>query len=210
MSGTHQYSRTLVLGYHGCDKKVGEALISGQIKKLNYSTNTYDWIGSGAYFFENDLQRAEHFAKTSAANPKMLLSRGKIKDPFVVGAVIDLGLCLDLSRQEGIQEASNAAQVLKSIGVLPTNEESFNGDKDIIKRKLDKAIINYLHEMREDAKEPPYDTVRCPFPQGDPIAPTSAFVLYSHVQIAVRNSNSIIGFFLPRKILSSADAFKTK
>ncbi len=201
--------RSLVLAYHGCDKEVGLGLISGAIARLSHSSNTYDWIGGGAYFFENDYDRALHFARSCAADPGKQLTRGQIKEPFVVGAVVDLGLCLDLSRQQGIAEAADAFTAMCNTGMaIPKNEKSFEGDDDFIKRKLDRAIINYLHKFRQDFHRkivndvelnlPPYDTVRSPFPQGEEIAPTSAFKRHSHVQIAVRNAHCVLGYFLPR------------
>lgn len=213
--------RSLVLAYHGCDESIGRKLISGEITKVNFSSNTYDWIGAGAYFFENDYDRALYFAETCAANPDKRLTRGVINSPFVVGAVIDLGFCLDLSRQEGIAEVADAYQAMVDAGVaIPKNEESFAGDEDIVKRKLDRAIINYLHKIRTDLhgktiegttfELPPYDTVRSPFPQGPAIATTSAFKMYSHVQIAVRNSNRVLGYFLPRTPVAPEKAFNPR
>ena len=216
-------SQSLVIAYHGCDQSVGEKLITGDLTRLNWSRNTYDWIGGGVYFFENDYDRALHFAETVAQNPEKKLSQDKIKVPFVVGAVIDLGHCLDLSRQEGIREAADAFEALElaKLNKLPKNEASFEGDKDFIKRKLDRAIIEHLHKLRADFHGqlapsggyydlPPYDTVRSPFAQGDPIGENSAFKRYSHVQLAVRNVNSIIGYFLPKNTVPISAAFKQR
>jgi len=48
----------ITLGFHGCDRKVGEKILAGPQKHLKVSTNPYDWLGSGAYFWENDPARA--------------------------------------------------------------------------------------------------------------------------------------------------------
>ncbi|MDR3328920.1 MAG: hypothetical protein LBS63_02270 [Prevotellaceae bacterium] len=36
----------LVLGFHGCDKSVADAVLSGAAA-LKSSTNSYDWLGYG-------------------------------------------------------------------------------------------------------------------------------------------------------------------
>lgn len=45
------YSRrsNLVVGFHGCDKSVVDAVIAGKTELLA-SANDYDWLGSGIYF----------------------------------------------------------------------------------------------------------------------------------------------------------------
>lgn len=47
------YSRrsNLVIGFHGCDQSVVEAVIAGKTELLA-STNDYDWLGNGIYFCE--------------------------------------------------------------------------------------------------------------------------------------------------------------
>ena len=49
------YSRrsNLVIGFHGCDQSVVEAVIAGKTELLA-STNDYDWLGNGIYFWENN------------------------------------------------------------------------------------------------------------------------------------------------------------
>ena len=49
------YSRrsNLVIGFHGCDQSVVEKVIAGKTELLA-STNDYDWLGSGIYFWENN------------------------------------------------------------------------------------------------------------------------------------------------------------
>jgi len=38
-----------VLGYHGCDEELGEAVLRAE-EVLLPSTNDYDWLGEGIYF----------------------------------------------------------------------------------------------------------------------------------------------------------------
>ena len=55
-------SRSLVLGYHGCDLAVARKIIMGQTSHRR-STNEYDWLGSGFYFWEDSPARALQWAK---------------------------------------------------------------------------------------------------------------------------------------------------
>lgn len=92
----------LVLGYHGCDRDVAEAILAGKAE-VRSSTNSYDWLGSGAYFWENNPARAFSWAKLLAQSKSL-----KIKTPAVIGAIIDPGNCLDLA-EESSQELVKAA-----------------------------------------------------------------------------------------------------
>jgi hypothetical protein len=49
----------LILGYHGCERWVGEAVLSGKTE-LKSSNNAYDWLGfSTAREFMNGLAIAD-------------------------------------------------------------------------------------------------------------------------------------------------------
>ena len=50
----HRFSN-YVIAYHGCDKKTQEYVVNGGAFKK--SINSYDWLGNGIYFWENDEQR---------------------------------------------------------------------------------------------------------------------------------------------------------
>src|SRR6266496_3663510 len=86
---TRTYQRT-VIAYHGCDAAVAAKVLAGT-SRLRLSTNPYDWLGKGIYFWEHGPQRAREWAIEQAK-----LSRAKIKEPCVLGARINLGECLDL------------------------------------------------------------------------------------------------------------------
>lgn len=84
----------LVLGFLGCDRQVGERILRGEERHLKPSSNAYDWLGTGIYFWESDPQRAFEFAEEAARKPHQ--TKGQIKEPFVIGAAIDLGYCLNM------------------------------------------------------------------------------------------------------------------
>ena len=76
----------LVLGFHGCNKDTYDKVIfSGE--QLRRSENSYDWLGHGIYFWEHNFVRAQDWAK----------QRYGEENGRVIGAVIDLGYCLNLT-----------------------------------------------------------------------------------------------------------------
>jgi hypothetical protein len=77
----HELATSFVLGYHGCDRAVADALIAGE--EFRHETNEWDWLGSGAYFWEANPLRGLEYAYELKANPKK--SKGSIQTPAVVG-----------------------------------------------------------------------------------------------------------------------------
>lgn len=177
----------IVLGYHGCDIKTAQALLSGSSFEL--SNNSYDWLGSGAYFWEWDTLRAYHWALEC-----------KPEAPSVVGAVIELGNCLDLTTQTGIQAVEAAyhsyarLQRLRNRPLLENKDAQGQRSGNLALRLLDRAVITHLHESNKEA-EIHYDTVRALFPEGEELYPSAGFWRKTHVQIAVRNIEQIRGIF---------------
>lgn len=183
----HRLSYGFVLGYHGCDESVGESLLEG--KPFRASENVYDWLGHGIYFWEANPDRGLAFANEASSR-----KGSKIKAPTVVGAVIDLGFCLDLTTAAGIGFVQRGHQSLKSSlsaagKALPTN----SGDK--LRRNLDCAVIGHVHELVAEAGAQPFDTVRGVFTEGKPAYDGAAFDEKTHIQIAVRNPACIKGVF---------------
>lgn len=188
----HSLSTTFVLGYHGCDAATGEKLL--QNVPFQKSKNDYDWLGSGIYFWEANPNRALDWAR-ELEKRKPRKPGGAFK-PFVVGAVIDLGFCLDLISTNGIQAVEQAhkglvAAALASNVALPVNE----GGDDLLMRRLDCAVIEYLHAVRKDQNEAGFDTVRGVFTESKPLYENSGFRRKTHIQLCVRNHDMIKGVF---------------
>jgi hypothetical protein len=189
----------ITLGFHGCDRKVGERILSGRQKHLKVSTNPYDWLGSGAYFWENDEDRAMKWARMVKKHPQHF--RQKIDEPFVLGAIIDLGMCLDLTRASCLDEIRSAHEDMSSLLAetgtpIPVNKAGFQGDLDLVKRHLDCATVNFVHQIREKLGKPAYDTVRGPFTEGRPLYQGAKIMDKTHIQICVRHPRSSIrGYF---------------
>lgn len=191
-----------LVAYHGCDAVVRDDLVTQRLKKLDHSQNQYDWLGPGAYFFEGDLKRALLFAEASAAYPEKMFTQRPIATPAAVGVVLCVSSWLDMTTQEGLGEFSLALEgmtvAFQNEGKnLPVNRPAADDDADIIYRALDSAVFSFMHEIREHRKLAPFDAVRGAFPQGSPIAENSGFRQHTHVQIAVRNDDCIVGWFLP-------------
>jgi len=92
-----QLSTSFISGYHGCDRRVGERILKGEPFKS--SNNEYDWLGPGIYSWEANPMRGLAFAREA-----MKRRGSRIRRPFVVGAVISMGLCLDLTTTAGIEQ----------------------------------------------------------------------------------------------------------
>lgn len=188
------------LAYHGCDEGVGEKILKG-IDHVFVSQNDYDWLGHGTYFWENSPRRAFQWAEFVKENPQHFYH--KIKRPFVVGAIIDLGNCLDLTDAESLEIVANSYRELEetfddSNSQMPTNEPSHKGDYDLVKRHLDCAVINFVHDTRRTQKLPLFDTVRGIFTESGALFPGAKIMTKTHMQICVLNPKiSVKGYFRP-------------
>src|SRR5437763_4873739 len=80
----------IVVGYHGCEERFARKLLLGtmRIEDWQPSTNEWDWLGHGIYFWEHSPERALRWA-----NEKHL---PKGNAPGVLGAIIQLGRSFDL------------------------------------------------------------------------------------------------------------------
>ncbi|HLP18450.1 MAG TPA: hypothetical protein VK470_19480 [Bacteroidota bacterium] len=192
----------LILAFHGCDQSVVEKVLLGKAM-LKPSMNEYDWLGNGIYFWENDPKRALEYA-TQIKNSPRTQSSSKISIPAVIGAVINLGFCLDLLEYGNLQLVKLAYSYLEKTYInsgrrLPENIRPL-GANDVLRRNLDCASIEALHKIRKDTGLKPFDSVRGVFWEGKEIFPTSGFREKDHIQISIRNPNCIKGFFLPRDL----------
>ncbi len=82
-----------VLGFHGCDRSVAEDILSGQCSHLKSSQNEYDWLGHGIYFWENSPTRSLAYAQRQDSRQRR---KNKVEHPVAIGAILDLGYCLNL------------------------------------------------------------------------------------------------------------------
>jgi hypothetical protein len=190
---------TFVLGYHGCDQEVATSVLLGKTKHIEASENDYDWLGHGSYFWEGSPQRAWEFAQQAADSPQR--GSSNVKTPAVLGAIIDLRRCLNLLDSESIEVLRNAHDELRSVSCelglpMPENKDT-DGSGDFLLRYLDCAVVECLHETRNYANSPAYDTVRGLFAEGPPLYEGAGFHERTHIQVCVRNTDCIVGYFRP-------------
>lgn len=199
----------LILGYHGCSKETAEGLLAGDA--FQHSTNEYDWLGWGAYFWENNPRRAWQFSQQ-----KVMWK--DYEEPAIVGVIISLEDCLDLTTARSIEAVRDTYEAVKdlfkSIGEpLPKNQNPHHiNSGDILFRSLDCYVINFLCCLHD--QEPLYfdqkftgktldigkgagsvKTVRGVFWEGPPIYEGSGFREKTHTQVAVRDLSCIRGVF---------------
>jgi hypothetical protein len=146
------------------------------------STNDYDWLGSGVYFWEYAPVRALEWSRRRYGD-----------EGAVIEATVTLGECLNLLDSEhfaGLQAAyEDTVTTLHADGLpVPVNKG--------LRHMLDRAVVDALCIERARRTTEAFDTVRGCFPEGEPVYDGSRILRYTHVQIAVRNADCISGLKL--------------
>lgn len=182
------YEKIEVFGFHGCKKETKEILLDN-ISLFRNSENDYDWLGNGVYFWENDYERARRWAFNSYG-----------EDAAVLGAKIRLGSCFDLSNtfsKQMLKESFEDFRMMCETLHLPmphnANYTGFLGNpNDLVLRRLDRAVLEYLFSNLPIDE---FQTVRAPFQEGFEVFPGSAFRELDHIQLCVRDLDSITAVF---------------
>lgn len=198
------YSRisNLVFGFHGCDKTVGlKVLRSKGTIHLEKSSNEYDWLGNGIYFWENSEERAWDFAKDAKKKPH--LTKGVMRNPFVIGAIIDLGHCLNLLDSRFLKELRETYELMSLPGYKLPENKLLDDSRNFLKRNLDCAVIETLHLLRKENDMKSFDSVRGVFVEGKELYPSAGFREKNHIQLCIKNPNCIKGYFHPQEIIKS-------
>jgi len=157
-----------VVAHHGTSSEVAAKILDvGFIA----SANDYDWLGDGAYFWENNFQRASTWAIDHHHMP------------VVLEATINLDDCFDLTDPKwfGIlnRNADRILELRQARGLPPLKQENLFHGKD-------RYVINFVAASMDRAGRP-FRSVRGAFAEGSPAFPSSAIFSQSHVQIAVRD-----------------------
>lgn len=179
----------LILAFHGCSRDTYEQVLYNHCH-LKQSENDYDWLGHGIYFWENGYERAVEWASVRYGD-----------DARVIGAVLNLGFCLNLTDIRSTKSLETAydylSKMYSSVGKdLPENKYG-RSDTDLLLRNLDCTVIETVHELRRLQGLLPYDSVRGVFAEGKPAFCGSAIARKTHIQICVVNPNCIKGYFAP-------------
>lgn len=188
------YSKPInsVIGFHACEENLATKILNGETE-LIMSENKYDWLGYGIYFWEDNLGRAIAWGKE-------LEKKDKSRRTAVIGALIDLGSCLNFANQEYLDDLNKKSIEVQTELMLLSESEKI---KEIPKNKdksheLDCFIINNMISEAKNKMDKEFDSVRGIFIEGDPICEGSGFTAQSHIQISIRNPNCIKGYFNPK------------
>jgi hypothetical protein len=183
------YAR-IVVGYHGCTTGFAQGLLLGRrpIREWQPSTNDWDWLGHGIYFWEHAPQRAFRWARECYCTRR--------QRPAVLGAYIQLGRCFDLLNESITALLGETYERMVRAFAEEGRPLPQNRGREGKLRELDCIVINEcIDDLRQSGKQ--YDTVRGAFLEGSPVYPGAGFSRESHIQIAVRNSSCILGVFHP-------------
>ncbi len=163
---------------------------------LKPSDNRFDWLGGGIYFWEHGPQRAYEWAVDQS---KRIGS--KITKPTVLGAQLDLGICLDLldtANTRLLQKRFvNFRRFLRENKLpMPQNRNpQGEGWRDKALRFRDCAVIDFTLSRLFQNEGIKCQTVRGVFLEGGPAFPGSKIMLKSHIQIAVLDPQCITKIF---------------
>ena len=183
-----------ITGFHSCDKEVGLKILNGQ-DQLIASENAWDWLGPGVYFWEQNPQRALHYSEECAR--KKQKNNGLIETPFVIGAIIELGNCLNLIEPNSIGIVKQAYEELSEMCKQTGQQMPVNKGPN---RELDCSVIKFVHQSNTALDRPAFDSIRSPFHEGGYLYEGSNFTERLHIEICVLNPDLIKGYFLPRPI----------
>lgn len=188
-------SRTgLILGFHGTDKSIVDKILDSSIEDLEFKVNIYDWLGNGIYFWDNSPTRAMEWAIELSEK-----ENSTVKEPAVIGAIIDLGHCLDLLDSKNFELLKKGHDILSATLTasgtpMPRNR---GRNEDLALRELDCAVIESLHSFLNETNEKQFDSARGVFWEGNPLYEGAGFKDKNHIQICVKNIDCIKGYFRP-------------
>jgi hypothetical protein len=183
-----------IIGYHSCDKEVGLKVLNG-LDTLNKSDNPWDWLGEGVYFWEQNPYRALEYSIEVSKGKQ--INKKKINTPFVLGAIIELGNCLNILEPQSIKLLFESFKSFEKIHKETNKDLPINKGNN---RALDCAVIKYIHQSISKTNSQPFDTVRSLFDEGIEVYKGASFTTRNHIQVCVTNLSMIKGYFLPRPI----------
>lgn len=162
------------IGFHGTSVEAAQRILSSGFR---ISRNDYDWLGDGAYFFQDAPARALEWARQRFGD-----------DAALIGAEIDLEDCLDLLDMDdhAVVQASYAALLRRlETSAHPVPRQTRGA------HRLDRAVVNHTVGLL-NSRGVLIRSVRAAFVEGVPLFPGSALWSLAHVQIAVRDPAAII------------------
>ncbi|MFB2969289.1 hypothetical protein ACE1CD_09980 [Aerosakkonema sp. BLCC-F183] len=165
-----------VYGYHGTSADAAAAIIQ---RGFNISSNDYDWLGTGVYFFQDAPLRAWEWANQQhPTNPAVIRSVIRLEDSM------DL---LDIKWFPLLRNIYNSfvEEYRQTNRPLPRQ----NPERSKAHR-LDCAYFNYIVDILQNSGES-IRIIRAVFLEGERVFPNSAIFDRAHIQIAVRDTSLI-------------------
>ena len=162
-----------VYGYHGTSREKAQEIID---RGFNLSTNDYDWLGTGVYFFQDAPVRALAWARERYPD-----SPAVIKSELVLENCIDL---LDIDWNPIIRATYAIFISAYQKSNLPLPRQNPQRSKA---HRLDCAFFNYLVGEIIESQGESIGGIRAVFNEGDRIYPDSAIFDRAHIQISIRN-----------------------
>ncbi len=126
-----------IVGFHGCGRAVAQKVLAGD-SHLSLIENTYNWLGSGIYFWVDSFARAYNWAKSNIRT---------ISEPYVIGAFLDPGVCLNLADYGVAPQSKQEYQRFKASQYMAgasTPKNSVQQGGTLLVRRLDCAVINRI------------------------------------------------------------------
>ncbi len=162
-----------VIGHHGTNKEIaGRILAQG----FEASCNPYDWLGDGAYFWQEAPLRAMEWArKTFGSSAAVVEAEIELRD-FINLIDIEWMSWLTDVHDEYLHELKRGGKP------IPNQTEGAH--------RLDRAVINFGIQILESSGLPVRGVIGA-FREGRPVFTNSALYTHSHVQIAVRDLSLI-------------------
>jgi len=167
----------MIIGYHGCSRQTAETVLTEN--RFLMSTNSYDWLGEGIYFWEYAPFRALEWARERCQREHL--------EPAVLRVTVHLGQCLNLLDREHFDALD--AVYTRVAQNIPAHLMPRNNARGA--HHLDRSIIDAYCRFTQEETNTPFQTIRGCFPEGEPIYPDSKLLKKTHTQIAVRDSSCI-------------------
>jgi len=166
-----------VYGYHGTSKGSAQKIIE---RGFDLSTNDYDWLGTGIYFFQDAPMRAASWARERFPD-----SPAVIRSELTLLNCVDL---LDIAWNPIIRETYDMFVKEYQKANIPVPLQNPQKSKA---HRLDCAFFNYIVEKVFASKDVNIDSIRAVFNEGNRIYPNSAIFDHSHIQILIRDLSLI-------------------
>lgn len=162
------------IGFHGTSEEAAQRILASGFE---ISRNEYDWLGDGAYFFQDVQARALEWARDRFG-----------PQAAVVGAEINLDDCMDLLNARWHDVIRQAySDLVHGIDV----DHQFLPRQTSGAHRLDRAVLNRTVAVLQE-RGITVRAVRGAFIEGEPLFPGSALWSQAHIQIAVRDPAAIL------------------